>query len=133
MARMIRQPRYYYHVTLQPYKRLPLLYDEVEAYLRGALPRLAYKDEFNLLEVGVVPTHIHLLLTKAPWANLLKIIQRIQSETSEQILIRFPELGQSFGIERFWADGFHYTKHTAKSLETVRQYVRDQKKHHGLE
>ncbi len=133
MARMIRQPRYYYHVTLQPYKRLPLLYAEVEAYLCEILPQLARKDEFNLLEVGVVPTHIHLLLAKAPWANLLKIIHRIQSETSEQILIRFPELGQSLRIEQFWAVGFHYTKHTAKSLETVRQYIRDQKKHHGLE
>jgi len=80
-----------------------------------------------------VPTHIHLLLAKAPWANLLKIIRRIQSETSEQILIHFPELGQSLAIERFWADGFHYAKHTAKSLETVRQYIRDQKKHDGLE
>ncbi len=133
MARMIRQPHYYYHVTLQPHKRLPLLYDEVEAYLREVLPRLAHKDEFTLLDVGVVPTHIHLLLTKAPWANLLEIIQRIQIETSEQILIRFPELGQSLRIEHFWAEGFHYTKHTAKSLGTVRQYIQDQKKHHGLE
>jgi putative transposase len=133
MARMTRQPRYYYHVTLQPYKRLPLLYDEVETYLRQVLPQLARKDEFNLLEVGVVPTHIHLLLTKAPWANLLRIIRRIQTETSAQILTQFPELGQSFGLERFWSDGFHYTKHTAKSLETVSRYIRDQKKHHGLE
>jgi REP element-mobilizing transposase RayT len=106
------------------------LYAEVEAYLCEILPQLARKDEFNLLEVGVVPTHIHLLLVKAPWANLLRIIRRIQSETSEQILIHFPEMGQSLGIEHFWADGFHYTKHTAKSLETVRQYIRDQKKHH---
>ena len=64
MARMIRQPRYHYHVTLQPHKRLPLLYAEIEAYLREILPGLAKQGEFNLLEVGVVPTHIHLLWPK---------------------------------------------------------------------
>jgi REP element-mobilizing transposase RayT len=133
MVRMIRQSRYYYHVTLQPYKRLPLLWAEVEAYLREILPSLARKDEFNLPEVGVAPTHIHLLLSKAPWADLLLIINRIQNQTSEQILMRFPELGQSLGLERFWAEGFHYTKHTAGSLETVRRYIQNQKKHHGLE
>lgn len=133
MTQTARKPHYYYHVTLQPYKRLPLLYDEIEAYLREILPRLAKQGEFNLLEVGVVPTHIHLLLDKAPWADLLQIIRRIQLETSEEILTHFPELGHSLNIVQFWAAGFHYTKHTAKSLETVRQYIRNQKKHHGIE
>ena len=133
MARIVRQPHYYYHVTLQPYKRLPLLYTEIEAYLHEILPKLAKQREFTLLEIGVVPTHIHLLLEKAPWADLLQIIRRIQLETSEEILTRFPELAQRLKLERFWADGFHYTKHTVKSLETVRQYIQNQKKHHGLE
>ena len=133
MARIVLQPRYYYHVTLQPYRRLPLMSEQVEAYLREILPELAKQGEFSLLEIGIVPTHIHLLLAKAPWANLLKIIHRIQIETSEQILTHFPELGQSLGIKRFWSDGFHYTKHTAKSLEAVRRYIREQKEHHGLE
>ncbi len=133
MARIVRQSHYYYHITLQPYKRLPLLYTEIEAYLREILPGLAKQGEFSLLEVGVVPTHAHLLLDKAPWANLLQIIRRLQIETSELILTRFPDLGQNLKIEQFWAGGFHYTKHTAQSLETVRQYIRNQKKHHGLE
>jgi len=75
------KPRVFYHVTFQPYRRLPVLYDEVEAYLREALPRIAKRGEFTVIEIGVVPTHVHLLIEKAPWANLLRIIAEIQAVT----------------------------------------------------
>lgn len=127
------RPRIYYHVTFQPYRRLPILYDEIEAYLRDTLPKIAKRGEFTVLEIGVVPTHIHLLIEKAPWANLLHIIRAIQNATSDEILQRFPELALDLKIDRFWAEGYHYERHTDKSVEAVRRYIRDQKRHHGLE
>jgi REP element-mobilizing transposase RayT len=36
--------------------------------------------------------------------------------------------------DRFWTDGgFYYVKHNENSLDNVRRYIREQKKHHGLE
>jgi putative transposase len=127
------KPRIYYHVTFQPYRRLPILYAEIEAYLRIVLPKIAKLGEFTIIEIGVVPTHIHLLIEKAPWANLLQIIHEIQDATSNDILQQFPDLNWDYQLERFWADGYHYVRHTEKSLETVKRYIRNQKKHHGLE
>jgi REP element-mobilizing transposase RayT len=125
--------RVFYHVTFQTQWRLPAVYDEVEAYFREAVPKIARRDEFTVLEIGVVPTHVHLLIEKAPWADLLKIIREIQDSTSAQIFERFPELALDMHTDRFWADGYHYERHTEKSVETVRQYIRNQKRHHGLE
>ncbi|MGH2594181.1 MAG: transposase [Anaerolineae bacterium] len=81
----VKQERVFYHVTFQTQRRLPAVYDEVEAYFREAVPKIAKRGKFAVLEIGVVPTHVHLLVEKAPWA-----------------------------------DGYHYERHTEKSLETVR-------------
>ncbi len=125
--------RVYYHVTFQTRRRIPAIYDQVEAYLREAVPQVAKRGEFVLLEIGVVPTHVHLLIEKAPWADLIAIIRDIQDGTSTGILRRFPELALDLKTDRFWADGYHYERHTEKAVEIVRRYIRDQKRHHGLE
>ncbi|HLF25425.1 MAG TPA: IS200/IS605 family transposase [Anaerolineae bacterium] len=124
--------RVYYHVTFQTRRRIPAIYDEVEAYFREVVPQIAKQGEFVVLEVGVVPTHVHLLIEKAPWADLVAIVHAIQDSTSTSLLEHFPELALDLKADRFWTDGYHYERHTQKSLETVRRYIRDQKRHHGL-
>jgi REP element-mobilizing transposase RayT len=127
-------PRVFYHVTMQPHRRIPALYPEVEAFVRELIEEMTENTEFSVLEVGVVPTHIHLLIEKAPWADLLKFVREFQRDSSQRIFGRFPELAQDMQTDRFWTDGgFHYERHTEPSLEAVRRYVRNQKRHHGLE
>ncbi len=131
---MASDSRVYYHVTMQPHHRLPALYDEVEDFVCEMLTEFTKGTEFNILEVGVVPTHIHLLIEKAPWADLIKFINDFQTRSSECIFEKFPELMHDMKTDRFWTDnGFHYVKHDEASLDTVRRYIRDQKKHHRLE
>jgi len=125
--------RVFYHVTFHPHRRLPALYAEVEAYFREAVPKIAKRGEFTALEIGVVPTHVHLLIEKAPWAGLSQIIGEIKENTSTAIFEQLPELALDMRTTRFWADGHHCERHTEKSLETVRLYIRDQKRHHDLE
>ncbi len=132
-VRMASQ-RVYYHVTMQPHRRLPALCGELEAYLVAFLAEFTADREFYLLEVGVVPTHIHILLEKAPWADLIAFLKEFQVESSGRVLTRFPQLALDMGTNEFWTrGGFHYRRHTAASLETVRRYVRGQKRRHGLE
>lgn len=123
-----------YPVTMQPYRRLPALYVEVEAYLLEILADFARNRPISVLEVGVVPTHIHLLIEKAPWADRLALIKAFQAYSSARIFERFPELMRDMHTDRFWTDGgFHYVRHNEASLDTVRRYIRNQKRHHGLE
>jgi REP element-mobilizing transposase RayT len=119
---------------MQPHRRLPALYAEVEALLLELLTDYTRDSEFSVRAVGVVPTHIHLLIEKAPWADLLVFINDFQKYSSERIIARFPELLRDMHTDRFWTDGgFHYVRHTEESFETVRAYIRNQKQHHGLE
>ena len=127
-------PRVFYHVTMQPHRRLPALYAEVEALVLELLTDYTRDSLFSVRAVGVVPTHIHILLEKAPWADLLVFIKDFQAYSSERIFARLPELRRDMLTDQFWTDGgFHYVRHTEEAFETVRGYVQRQKKHHGLE
>ncbi len=128
------EPRVYYHVTMQPHRRLPALYAEVEACLRGFVADYTREGDFSVHVLGIVPTHVHMLVEKAPWADLLLFIKDFQQHSSKHIFARFPELMRDMHTDRFWTDGgFHYVRHTEASLGKVKQYILNQKKHHGLE
>jgi REP element-mobilizing transposase RayT len=130
----VAEQRVYYHVTMQPHRRLPALCGEIEACLVAFLAEFVADREFHILEVGVVPTHIHILLEKAPWADLIAFIKEFQVQSSERVFARFPQLALDMGTNQFWTrGGFHYRRHTTASVETVRRYVRGQKRRHGLE
>jgi REP element-mobilizing transposase RayT len=130
----IADKRSYYHVTMQPHRRLPALYGEIEAYVLELLVTLTDGAEVQVLEVGVVPTHIHLLLIKAPWLDLKAFLVDFQEQSSARIFARFPQLALDMRTNQFWTvGGFHYRRHRPASVEKVRRYIRNQKKHHGLE
>src|SRR6185503_19547516 len=115
--------RVYYHVTLQPHRRLPALYAEVETFVRELMGEMTQDTEFTVLEVGAVPTHIHLLIEKAPGADLIVFIRDFQDKSSKRIFSKFPELARDMKTDRFWTDGgFQYERHTATSLSKVRHY-----------
>ena len=91
---MPTKPPVYYHLTMQPHRRLPALYTEVETFLLAWIAEFTRGKEFSILEVGVVPNHIHLLVEKAPWANLIEFIKAFQEQSSTAIFAKFPELAR---------------------------------------
>ncbi len=125
--------RVYYHVTFQTRQRKPVLYAEVETCLLACLPDIARRSEFTVVEAGCALTHLHLLIEKAPWADLLHIIRLLQIETSARVLQQIPDLALDLTVPSLWDTGYHYVRHRAENAEVVKQYIRDQKRHHGLE
>jgi REP element-mobilizing transposase RayT len=131
---MAEAERVYYHVTMQPHRRLPALCGEIEAYVVQLLAEYTADTQITVLEVGVVPTHIHILFEKAPWADLLVFLKAFQADSSALIFAQFPQLALDMRTNQFWTiGGFHYRRHTTGSLASVRRYIRNQKRHHGLE
>jgi putative transposase len=93
---------------------------------------IARNKEWSLLELETMPNHVHLLLEKAPWQDLRKIVKDLKGITGLRILRRFEWLRGELDSVHFWTPGYHYVRHTDVSLQTVREYVRNQKKAGGL-
>jgi len=85
------------------------------------LPRIATQERALVLEIGIVRTHVHLLIQLHPTTAIPRLLQRMKGGTS----VARHELR--------WAKGYNITSVHPAGLEMVRQYVRNQHLRHPTE
>ena len=99
--------RVYWHVTFHPYRRSPVLWDEVEAYFYELVDDAARRMGFQVVRLVAMPEHVHLLGEKPPWLDLRNVIAQTKGYTSRRILQRYPELRVDMRSPGFWAPDHH--------------------------
>jgi len=125
--------RAYYHVVFSVTRGKPVfLNDEIDTTFKQVAHEIARQKGWLLLEMETMPNHVHLLLEKAPWDDLSKMIGHLKGRTARAILLQFPWLRSDLNSYQFWNRSFHYTRHSDASLETVRAYIRNQRRAGGL-
>jgi putative transposase len=125
--------RVYYHVVFTTTRGKPVfLDDEIDSAFKQAARDIAQRKGWLLLELETMPNHVHLLLEKAPWDDLSKIVGYLKGRTARMLLEQFPWLRGDLDSYHFWNRSFHYTRHSDGSLATVRAYIRNQRKAGGL-
>ena len=70
--------RLYYHIVWTTRGRRPLLNAELAAFLGHYLRSIARQERAHVLEMGIVTTHLHLLVRTDPQAHLSRLVQRFK-------------------------------------------------------
>jgi len=128
IARM--RHRLYYHMIWATRSRLPLLTAELATFLCHYLRSIARQERAHVLEVGIVTTHLHLLVRTAPLTNLSRLVQRFKGGSAHQANVE--RLGQGVNGLR-WAKGYTLETVSPRVLDAVRQYLRTQAERHPQE
>jgi putative transposase len=124
----------YWHVTFHPYRRQEaLLAAEVAESFYKLVRDVENRLGFSVLRMSAMPEHVHLLLELPPWLDLIEVIRQLKGYTARELLKRYPEMRLDMKSPGFWAEDYHYQKHSAASLNTVIKYIEDQKTKAGLE
>ncbi len=76
--------RLYYHLIWATRGRLPLLTAELAIFLCHYLRSIARQERAHVLEVGMVTTHLHLLVRTEPPVGLSRLVQRVQGGSAPQ-------------------------------------------------
>ncbi|MCB6469033.1 IS200/IS605 family transposase [Coprococcus comes] len=102
-----------YHVVFCPKYRRPVLVD-------GA-------DElgFEIIEMEVMPDHVHLLLSVDPQLSIHRTVKRIKGRSSHDLRAEFPWLKSR--IPTLWTNSYFVSTMGGVSLAQVRKYIEDQK------
>ena len=117
------------HVVWTTRDRAELIDAARARWLQRELPRIAQRENAQVLELGVVSTHLHLLL-------------RIQSTTSLPRLLQLLKGGSAHGInsgtasrpaDLRWAKGYSVRSVGPAELERIANYIRNQPRHHPAE
>lgn len=83
------------------------------------------EQNFYVLEMEVMPDHVHLVLDVDPTIGINMLVSRIKGKTAHILTREFPELRCKFPT--LWTRSKFIATVGSVSLEAVKQYIKDQK------
>jgi len=122
--------RIHVHVTWTTRDREALIDTGAMRILERLLPRIARQERSVVLQLGVVRTHVHLLLRLHPTTSIPRLLQRLKGGSS---VIVNRELGSTARGGLRWAKGYNIDSISPRAVQAVRAYVRDQALRHPHE
>ncbi|MEI2580918.1 IS200/IS605 family transposase [Scytonema sp. PRP1] len=114
-----------YHVVWCPKYRRPVLIGEVETRLKELLYQIAKEIEVEIIELEVMPDHVHVLLECDPQFGIHKVMKRLKGATSRYLRQEFPHLKSR--IPTLWTNSYFVSTVGGAPLEVIKQYVANQK------
>lgn len=105
--------RLFYHIVWSTKARAPLIDAETAVLLCRTLRGLAKQHRATLLEVGMVSTHVHLLLRAVPLTKIPAMVDRMKAVTA-----RIASLS--------WGEGYDVETVGPQDEMRVRQHLRAQ-------
>ena len=114
-----------YHVVWCPKYRRKVLTGELASRLKELL--LSYADEMSvdILEMEIMPDHIHLLLEVDPQLGVHKAVKRLKGYTSKVLREEFPELNSK--LPSMWTNSYFVSTVGSTSLDAIKEYIQNQK------
>jgi putative transposase len=115
----------YVHLVWATWKRAPLLTAELRPRVFAVLQRQAAELDVELIAIGGVDDHVHLLLRFPPTVALAHLVQRLKGASSHFVthVIRWPEPFR-------WQGGYGAFTLTKRAVPHVRAFVMNQEAHH---
>ena len=121
-----------YHIIFCPKYRRKVLTPPIQERLKEIVLSMQEANNFIVLEIEVMPDHVHLLLDIDPTIGVQMVVSRIKGRTSHDLNREFPELQRKLPTlwtrSKFIATvGINSPKANFISLEVVKQYIENQK------
>ena len=99
-------------------------------YVLRVIYEVAERYDFTVLEMAVMPDHVHLFISALPDVSPAALIQKIKSITAREVFRRFPSLKRLLWGGALWERGyFAMTSGTGTTDEMIRQYIKEQWDH----
>ncbi|HKV73400.1 MAG TPA: IS200/IS605 family transposase, partial [Gemmatimonadales bacterium] len=122
--------RLYVHLAWTTRDREPVLDAGLARFLCRFLRGTARKERAAILAMGLVQTHVHLLVELHPTTAVASLVKRLKGASSA--VARTERHGLT-GKRLYWAKGYNVQSVGVDQLERVRLYLAAQPVHHPLE
>ncbi|NEO45047.1 MAG: IS200/IS605 family transposase [Moorea sp. SIO4A3] len=114
-----------YHIVWCPKYRRPVLVGDVEARLKELLHQIAEEIQVEIIELEVMPDHVHLLCECDPQFGIHRVVKRLKGATSRYLREQFPQLKSR--LPTLWTNSYFLSTVGGAPLETIKRYVQNQK------
>lgn len=115
----------HYHLVFSTKHRFPCVSPHLSPRLYAYLGGIVRTEGGQLLTVGGMPDHVHLLVRLGSARSLADVLRAIKAGSSKWVHETFPP-ASDFG----WQTGYGAFTVSPSNLDVVRQYIEQQEVHH---
>lgn len=102
-----------------------VLVNGVDERLKEIAGEVATEFQFEILEMEVMPDHVHMLVEVDPQFGIHKAVKRIKGRSSHDLRFEFPWLKKK--LPTLWTNSYFVSTVGNTSLEIIKHYIENQK------
>jgi putative transposase len=114
-----------YHVVFCPKYRRKVLTPPIDERLKVILAEQMERWGQELIEMEVMPDHVHLLVGCDPQFGIHRLVKLLKGHRSHALRMEFPALKRR--LPSLWTHSYFCSTVGGVTLETVKRYVESQK------
>jgi putative transposase len=114
-----------YHIVWCPKYRRKVLVGEVETRLKELVKLVCAELKVDIIEMEVMPDHIHLLLEADPQLGIHKVVKMLKGRTSRILRSEFRSIKSR--LPSLWTNSYFISTVGGAPLEVIKQYIEQQK------
>lgn len=114
-----------YHVVWCPKYRRDVLVDGADARLKEIIRQVCFETDSEILEMEVMPDHVHLLVEVDPQFGVHHLVKLIKGRSSR--LLRQEFRWCRTRLPSLWTNSYFVSTVGGAPLEIIKQYIEQQK------
>lgn len=114
-----------YHIVWCPKYRRKVLVNGVDIRLKELIKSIATEIQVDIIEMEIMPDHVHILLEVDPQFGIHKAVKNIKGKTSRILRQEFPWLRSR--IPTLWTNSYFCSTVGGTPLSVIKQYIENQK------
>jgi REP-associated tyrosine transposase len=115
-----------YHVVWCPKYRRSVLVNGVDDRLKEIIQSVCTESRAEILELEVMPEHVHLLVEVDPQYGIHRLVRGIKGRSSRLLRQEYPWLKSR--LPTLWTNAYFVSTVGGAPLEVVKQYIENQKR-----
>ena len=114
-----------YNVVWCPKYRRKVLVQGVDVRLKAILQEVATEFKSELIEMEVMPDHVHILVEVDPQFGIAKLIRYMKGRSSRFLRQEFPWLKSR--LPTLWTNSYFVSTVGGAPISVIKQYIENQK------
>ena len=114
-----------YHVIFCPKYRRAVLEGDIDIRLKQLILEKQKEYGYEVLDMEVMPDHVHLLLDIDPKKGVVTVVNMIKGYTSHELRKEFPSLKSR--LPTLWTHSKFISSVGSVTLDVVKKYIEGQK------
>jgi len=113
-----------YHVIWCPKYRRKVLVGDVAERLETLVREAAAEQQSDIIELEVMPDHVHLLIEVDPQYGIHRLVKQIKGNSSRVLRQEFPKIKSR--LPTLWSNSYFVSTVGGAPLAIIKQYIESQ-------